>query len=133
MLALAGPFSEVHFTHLSDSSALSLGASIGNARPILDKASSRAAGAAHTSDILAWLLSRSISIDRVCLLDPKATLALAPEDGDGHFSCFLFGVSANLVQYLITMPNVIRRVSWVREMTFSRERFIFIPLRLVRR
>jgi ribosome biogenesis SPOUT family RNA methylase Rps3 len=33
-----------------------------------------------------------IELDKVCLLDPKAEAALSPEDGDGRFEWFLFGV-----------------------------------------
>lgn len=33
-----------------------------------------------------------ISLDKVCLLDPKAENELSPEDGDGRFEWFLFGV-----------------------------------------
>ncbi|EIN11578.1 DUF431-domain-containing protein [Punctularia strigosozonata HHB-11173 SS5] len=86
MLALAGKDSTVHFTHLSDSSARSLLSSLNASSD-----PSTAKGAAHTDDILSWLKSQSISIDQVCLLDPKATSALTPEDGNGVFSCFLFG------------------------------------------
>ena len=33
-----------------------------------------------------------VELDKVCLLDPKAETALSPEDGDGRFEWFLFGV-----------------------------------------
>ena len=33
-----------------------------------------------------------MELDKVCLLDPKAEAALSPEDGDGRFEWFLFGV-----------------------------------------
>lgn len=33
-----------------------------------------------------------IPLEKVCLLDPKAEKELAPEDGDGRFQWFLFGV-----------------------------------------
>lgn len=35
----------------------------------------------------------NIPLDKVCLLDPRAESELSPEDGDGRFSWFLFGVS----------------------------------------
>ena len=35
---------------------------------------------------------KGIPLDKVCLLDPKAEKELAPEDGDGRFEWFLFGV-----------------------------------------
>jgi len=34
---------------------------------------------------------RNIPIERVCLLDPKATQELSPEDGQGAFDWLLFG------------------------------------------
>lgn len=37
--------------------------------------------------------SLGLSVNDVCLLDPKAELELSPEDGDGRFKWFLFGVS----------------------------------------
>ena len=42
-----------------------------------------------------------IELDKVCLLDPKAENALSPEDGDGQFEWFLFGVRdwQNYMQY----------------------------------
>ncbi len=39
----------------------------------------------------------SVRLDKVCLLDPKAELALTPADGDGVFEWFLFGVRTFLV------------------------------------
>lgn len=39
------------------------------------------------------LMDRSnVPLGRVCLLDPKAEQELAPEDGEGNFDWFLFGV-----------------------------------------
>jgi ribosome biogenesis SPOUT family RNA methylase Rps3 len=35
-----------------------------------------------------------VSLEKVCLLDPKAPLELSPQDGDGRFEWFLFGASA---------------------------------------
>ena len=42
-------------------------------------------------------------IKKVCLLDPKAERELSPEDGDGRFEYFLFGVrySHSLVGFII--------------------------------
>lgn len=31
-------------------------------------------------------------LERVCLLDPKASKPLTPSDGEGEFDWFLFGV-----------------------------------------
>ncbi|KIY71294.1 DUF431-domain-containing protein [Cylindrobasidium torrendii FP15055 ss-10] len=82
MLSLAGPASEVHFTHLSASSVstLELPQGQGQARPVFT-----------TEDVLSRLRSSGISINEVCLLDPKGTEELSPADGDGRFKCFLFG------------------------------------------
>jgi hypothetical protein len=46
--------------------------------------------------VMKHLEERGISLDKVCLLDRKAEKLLAPEDGDGRFSHFLFGVSRHL-------------------------------------
>jgi hypothetical protein len=37
----------------------------------------------------------NIPLERVCLLDPRAEQEISPEDGDGRFSWFLFGVSTS--------------------------------------
>ena len=34
------------------------------------------------------------AVNKVCLLDPKGEKELSPEDGDGRFQWFLFGVRA---------------------------------------
>ena len=90
MRTLAGPDSHVHFTHLSPRSCAWLeekftGAS---ADATLAKASVHQKG---VMDVLEPDLCTSLG--RVCLLDPKAKEELGPEDGDGRFDCFLFGVS----------------------------------------
>jgi ribosome biogenesis SPOUT family RNA methylase Rps3 len=36
------------------------------------------------------------NIEKVCLLDPKAEQELSPDDGDGRFEYFLFGVRSSL-------------------------------------
>jgi len=41
-----------------------------------------------------------ISPDRICLLDPKAEKTLSPEDGNGTFDWFLFGVRALFLLHL---------------------------------
>lgn len=41
----------------------------------------------------------SIPLEKVCLLDPKADKEIAPEDGDGRFECFLYGVSTLRLSY----------------------------------
>ncbi|KAJ3551012.1 hypothetical protein NM688_g4950 [Phlebia brevispora] len=86
MQALAGPSSEVHFTHLSHSSCSTL------EELFADTQDPKAApGLAHHEGIIELLEKRGVPLDKVCLLDPKAKEALSPEDGDGRFSWFLFG------------------------------------------
>ncbi|KAH0578737.1 hypothetical protein H2248_003862 [Termitomyces sp. 'cryptogamus'] len=85
MRALAGPGSHVYFTHLSKTSSSSLSAAFQSSTNDFAEAS------CHEEDVLNLMKSRGISIDRVCLLDPKAEKALSPEDGDGQFDMFLFG------------------------------------------
>ena len=54
----------------------------------------------------------SIPLDKVCLLDPKAEKELAPEDGDGRFEWFLFGVNAVHSVYLLSSKDGTREF-WV--------------------
>lgn len=100
MQDLAGPQSEVHFTHLSQRSCETLqtlfsptptslsSVPVDDAPPTKGKAK----GYAHPEGVLELMKSRGVSIEKVCLLDPKATEELSPEDGDGRFEWFLFGV-----------------------------------------
>lgn len=48
---------------------------------------------AHAESVMEHMKKEGVSLDKVCLLDPKAEHELAPEDGNGRFSWFLFGVS----------------------------------------
>lgn len=89
MRTLAGPHAEVHFTHLSQSSCDTL-------TSLFKQPSGPeyiAPAFAHTQSVLDFMKENEIPLKEVCLLDPKAESVLAPEDGDGRFSCFLFGVS----------------------------------------
>ncbi|TFK52826.1 DUF431-domain-containing protein [Heliocybe sulcata] len=86
MRTLAGPSSSVHFTHLSQSSTDSLTSMFSSA----PSASTLAAAHAHTESILPFLSSLSIPLEKVCLLDPKATKEISPADAM-EFNCFLFG------------------------------------------
>lgn len=88
MRTLAGSESEVHFTHLSMSSCDTLTSLFTQST-----AGEAALGVAHPEDVLELIRARGVSLDKVCLLDPKAEKSLAPEDGDGRFEWFLFGVS----------------------------------------
>ncbi|KAH8827129.1 hypothetical protein DL96DRAFT_1669795 [Flagelloscypha sp. PMI_526] len=82
MASLAGPTSHLYFTHLSQKSCDSLNKSLISSP---DRAVSRC-----TSKSVLDLMK---DLEQVCLLDPKAQLPLSPEDGDGRFKCFLFGVN----------------------------------------
>jgi len=50
---------------------------------------------AHTISILDLMKQRNVPLERVCLLDPKAPKQLSPQDGEGGFDWFLFGVRIN--------------------------------------
>lgn len=89
MRTLAGPDGHVHFTHLSPSACTWLNEKL---TELESDGTTLAKVSVHQSalvDILAPKLFTSL--DRVCLLDPKAKEELKPEDGDGRFDCFLFG------------------------------------------
>ena len=87
---LAGKGATVHFTSLSESSASSLASRLG-ATPQHD-GSTLAKVNPTTSSILVLMKEHNIPLHRVCLLDPKAEAELAPQDGEGTFDMFLFGV-----------------------------------------
>ena len=53
---------------------------------------SHASAYAHQKSVLELMKEKGVPLDKVCLLDPKAEKELAPEDGDGRFEWFLFGV-----------------------------------------
>jgi len=91
MRTLAGPDAEVHFTHLSKSSSDSLTSTFiddYSRNPSLSRFF------CHQAGVLDLMKNNGISIDHVCLLDPKSEHELSPEDGDGRFEWFLFGVRA---------------------------------------
>jgi hypothetical protein len=85
MLTLVGPSSSVHWTSLSSSSIPPL-------RDYLSTRPSSTKANLHTEPILTLLPALSPPVDpsRVCLLDPRATEVLAPEDAD-KFDVFLYG------------------------------------------
>ncbi|KAI5118362.1 hypothetical protein M0805_004335 [Coniferiporia weirii] len=89
MRTLAGPDAHVHFTHLSKSSSDSLSAVFTTGS---DQSHPSAKALAHQIGVLEFMQQNDIPINRVCLLDPKAEKSLSPEDGNGAFDCFLFGV-----------------------------------------
>ena len=87
MKTLAGPGSEVDFTHLSKSSCETLTNLFQSPTP------ERGAEAfAHPEGVMDFMKRKNVPLDKVCLLDPKAERPLSPEDGDGLFAWFLFGV-----------------------------------------
>ncbi|KAL0945931.1 hypothetical protein HGRIS_012212 [Hohenbuehelia grisea] len=89
MRILAGPHSSVRFTHLSQASSTTLTEAF---RAPVDGSDFSLADASCTSQaILDCMKEAGISLDKVCLLDPKAPAELSPEDGDGRFEWFLFG------------------------------------------
>lgn len=90
MKTLAGSGSEVHFTHLSQSSCSTLESLF--SRP-LDGGVAAADAFSHSESVMELMKKKGIPLEKVCLLDPKAEKPLSPEDGDGRFSWFLFGVS----------------------------------------
>jgi ribosome biogenesis SPOUT family RNA methylase Rps3 len=91
MRTMAGPGATVHFTHLSKSASASLDAVI--AADSSTDPDALAAAQSHQLGVIALMEREGVPLERVCLLDPKAPEALAPEDGDGRFAWFLFGVS----------------------------------------
>jgi len=91
MRILAGPDAQVHFTYLSKPSSQSLD----SAFTVKSQNPSLAEFSCHQESVLDLMKTLGISIDKVCLLDPKAEQELSPEDGD-NFQWFLFGVRCSL-------------------------------------
>jgi len=90
MRTLAGHGSEVHFTHLSQACGDSLLKSFGQV-----SADPQAAEAlCHTMGVLDLINDVGLSLDQVCLLDPKAEHELSPDDA---YTNFLFGVGGSPV------------------------------------
>jgi ribosome biogenesis SPOUT family RNA methylase Rps3 len=93
MRTLAGPSAQVYFTNLSQTSSDSLKKIFGEA----SKDDALAHASCHQIGVLDLMKQASISLEEVCLLDPKAEKELSPPDGDGRFSWFLFGVCLQLL------------------------------------
>jgi ribosome biogenesis SPOUT family RNA methylase Rps3 len=95
MRSLAGQDAQIYFTHLSGISKESLSTIF----EIPDESSS-AKVSCFTQGVHEMIVRSfdRISLDKVCLLDPKADSDLLPEDGDGRFQWFLFGVSGPAVK-----------------------------------
>jgi ribosome biogenesis SPOUT family RNA methylase Rps3 len=92
MRNLASPDSQLHFTHLSKSSCDCLADAFKTADADSQLLASVFCHRGGVMDLIDQQLL-DVTIDQVCLLDPKAETALSPQDGDGRFMCFLFGVS----------------------------------------
>ncbi|KAG8997466.1 hypothetical protein FRB93_014077 [Tulasnella sp. JGI-2019a] len=91
MTQLAGLGNIVRFTHLSPSSCAALQALWPSTAPSSTEASVKA----MSSSVLDVMKEENVTLSSVCLLDPKAEKPLTPEDGDGRFKWFLFGVSSS--------------------------------------
>ncbi|RXW15306.1 hypothetical protein EST38_g10548 [Candolleomyces aberdarensis] len=91
MRTLAGPYSQVHFTHLSKASSDSLDAAFAKSDTEAAASSGKAKAICHSAGVLELMKERGVPLSKVCLLDPKAEKVLSPEDGDGEFEWFLFG------------------------------------------
>ncbi|KIM52565.1 hypothetical protein SCLCIDRAFT_1223635 [Scleroderma citrinum Foug A] len=89
MVKLAGPSASVQFTHLSQNAGYSLRSKLSSIGGVQDK-DQHARYEVHTASILDLLQERSVPLENVCLLDPKAERVLDPGDKD-EFGWFLFG------------------------------------------
>lgn len=89
MLSLAGPSSTVIFAHLSKSSCGALSDALYNS----GASERRAKFEVHAKGAMELMREREVDMKSVCLLDPKAGRELAPQDGEGEFRWFLFGVT----------------------------------------
>lgn len=88
MRNLAGTDSEVHFTHLSQACSNALLKSFGET--LVGTRADEVAGVFCTAKgVLDLINAIGISVNEVCLLDPKAERELSPED---TYTNFLFGV-----------------------------------------
>jgi len=87
MRILTGPGAQVYFTNLSRASRDSL-TKIFEEAPEND---TLAYASCHEMSMLDLMKQSSVSLQEVCLLDPKAEENLSPLDGDGRFLWFLFG------------------------------------------
>ena len=90
MRTLAGPGSEVHFTHLSQACGDSLLESFGQ----VSVETQAAEAFCHAKGVLDLIKDLGVPLEQVCLLDPKAEHELA---GDDAYTNFLFGVGDSLV------------------------------------
>lgn len=132
MRILAGSDAEVHFTHLSHSSTESLKKKFGQAK--FDSSLARAS--CHKIGVLELMKDLSLQLDGVCLLDPKADKPLSPEDGDGRFKWFLFGVGelsltladdcSELIVYVVVVQGILGACHCQRLTAMRRRIFTFL-------
>ena len=106
MRTLAGPGASVHFTHLSPGSCATLSTLFSR-----EDAGAKARAYAHRESVMELMAARGVPLEKVCLLDPKAEKGLAPEDGDGRFEWFLFGVSVCALSLDMQLTHQIAVVS----------------------
>lgn len=91
MLSLAGQGNKVCFTHLSQSSCAAIQKGFESvANSVGTQKSSEATFEATSISILEYMKLQGVPMNRVCLLDPRGSKELSPEDGS-EFEWFLFG------------------------------------------
>ncbi|KAF8324038.1 DUF431-domain-containing protein [Clavulina sp. PMI_390] len=90
MRTLAGPDAIVYFANLSVASAAKLAEDISPSDGAPESQSLSKYESTHIG-VLELMKQRGVPLEKICLLDPKATTELSPEDGDGKFEWFLFG------------------------------------------
>ena len=94
MRTLAGVDSEVHFTHLSQACSDSLLKAFGKSptsHPDIADVFCTTKGVLELTEAI------GVSLDQICLLDPKADHELSPDD---PYTNFLFGVGVDRLTYL---------------------------------
>lgn len=101
MRMLAGPDAYVQFTNLSKSSSNFLASAFRSST--VDATVSRFS--CHQMGVLDLMKASGVSLEKVCLLDPKAEKVLSPEDGDGRFQWFLLGVCLFIYILDSRVPN----------------------------
>jgi ribosome biogenesis SPOUT family RNA methylase Rps3 len=87
MRTFAGSSAHVHFTHLSKTASEALETSFASR-----SGEGLAAASCHQIGVLDLMKRENVDLSSVCLLDPRAEKEISPEDGDGRFQWFLFGV-----------------------------------------
>ena len=102
MRMLAGPDAHVQFTNLSKSSSDFLASAFNSSTA--DMTISQFS--CHQMGVLDLIKASGVSLEKVCLLDPKAEKVLSPEDGDGRFQWFLFGVCFFLSAWTVAFPTL---------------------------